>query len=128
MGYTYLDPAESPGIPTASGEEGDDGGKGKGKKGGGGSGCGSDDPDCDGMPENNPPVDDPRRRVVEVVLLNCVSDNVRGNGGPYPSHGKYIEMFITENVDGDHTIYGEVVRRITPSNSSKLHSNISLNE
>lgn len=129
--FQLVDPESSPGIPVAQGTSTGSGkgkGKGNGKNASGGGIADASDPNYDGVPENNPPVDNPNRRVVEVVLLNCVGDNVRGNGGPYDSNGKYVELFLTQNVDGDHTIYGEVVRRLTPSNSSKLHSNVTLNE
>lgn len=133
-GYTLVEP-QNPGIPTAASAEGADydGGKSRSKARGRSSSANSSgssnatDPNYDGVPDNNTPVDDPTRRVVQAVLLNCQSDNVRGNGGPYPSHGKYVELFVTESVGQDHTIYAEVVRRITPSNSTKLHANVGLN-
>lgn len=130
-GYTLVEP-QNPGIPSAASEEEDED-CGNGRSNGRGRGGSSDsadstDPNYDGVPDNNTPVDDPTRRVVQAVLLNCQSDNVRGNGGPYPSHGKYVELFVTESVGQDHTIYAEVVRRITPSNSTKLHSNVGLNQ
>lgn len=128
-GYTMLVPSESPGVP--QGEEGTTASKSSAAKGKGNSKHGDDDSGStgqNGVPVNNTPVDDPRRRVVQVVMLNCSSDNVKGNGGPYNSNGKYFEMFLTEHVGKEHTIYGEIVRAITPANSSKLHANVSLNE
>lgn len=129
-GYTLVDPDDSPGVPQFNEAGSGNSSKGKSNKANASNASSGDtnDPNYDGVPENNSPVEDPQRRIVQAVLLNCQSDNVKGNGGPYPSHGKYIELFITENVGQDHTIYGEIVRRITPSTSSKLHSNVALNE
>lgn len=133
-GYTLVDP-QSPGIPSVASAEEDShtcgGGRSRGRGHGGSDSSDSadaTDPNYDGVPDNNTPVDDPTRRVVQAVLLNCQSDNVRGNGGPYPSHGKYVELFVTESVGQDHTIYAEVVRRISPTNSTKLHANVGLNQ
>lgn len=144
-GYTLLEPTNSPGVPNGAFSMASKGNSNAAKSSASSNDCKGNSKKCDdadtgggdsgdtsaaqnGNPVNNTPVDDPRRRVIEVVMLNCNADNVKGNGGPYNSNGKYFEMFVTEYVDKDHTIYGEIVRGITPGNSNKLHANISLNE
>lgn len=116
-GFTAIHATSSPGVPVApcASEENE-----KKKKGQ----CDTLDPEIDGVAEQNPPVADPNRRVVEVVVLKCVQDNVKGNGGPYPNYGQFVEVFLTESVDSSHTIYGEILRRITPRNAEKLSNSI----
>ncbi len=66
------------------------------------------------------------RRLVKVALLQCIADGVNGKG-TYPTHGKFVEMFVTQEVRDppDAGIYGEIVRarrrstnrRSTPTSS-----------
>lgn len=123
-GYSTVTPINSPGVPVApcAGEGANENGNGNGQ--GNGAGCDTHDPAIDGVAEKNPPVDDPNRRVIEVVVLKCVKDNVKGNGGPYPNYGQFVEVFLTESVDSSHTIYGEVLRRINARNSKKISTSV----
>ena len=122
-GYTMVEPQNSPGVPSSgNGNSGGNNGNGNNNNNN------THDPDYDGVPEQNPAVSDPRRRIVEAVILNCEADNVQGNGGPYPSDGRYVELFVTKAVGQDNTIYGEIVRRITWQNSPKIKANVGLDE
>jgi len=93
--------------------------------GGGGSGV---DPDCSGQPLS-PPDSDPKRRVVLVAVLNCQALGVQGRG-TYSTNGRYIDMFITEEVPGppDASLYGEVVSPLTARTSGDVHANVRLVE
>ena len=80
----------------------------------------------DGRPQKLPAPNGADRRVLEVVILECTAQDVKGRGD-YEPRG-FVEMFMTEPVDdpGDTTLYGEIIREITPSNSTKYQGNASL--
>lgn len=86
-------------------------------------------PDFDGAPQNAPASNGPARRLVEVAILQCVADGVNGHG-TYPTNGKYVEMFITQEVKDppNAAIYGEIVRSLSSFNDPEFHANASLIE
>ncbi len=67
------------------------------------------------------------RRLVKVALLQCIADGVNGKG-TYPTHGKFVEMFVTQEVRDppDAGIYGEIVRALSPINEPEFHANVKL--
>ena len=89
----------------------------------------ADDPVFDGEPSQPVASDGPARRLVEVAVLKCDTYDVRG-GGTYPTEGNYLEVFLTEYVQdtSDATIYGEVVRALSPLNAPEFFSNVQLVE
>ncbi|MBL6933246.1 MAG: hypothetical protein ISR45_09880 [Rhodospirillales bacterium] len=86
-----------------------------------------DDPDFDGVPSQAVASNGYERRLVQVAVLQCQAEGVKGSH-EYPTNGNYLEMFITEAVDGAPSggIYAEVVRTLTPNNSPDFHSNVKL--
>ncbi len=110
--------------PACTGGGGQGQGQGQGQ-GGGGSGP---DPDCSGQPVSIPD-DDPKRRVVNVAVLQCQALGVQGRG-MYPTNGRYIEIFLTEEVPQapDASVYGEVVGPLTARSSGDVHANVRLVE
>jgi len=84
-------------------------------------------PDYDGVPQNPPAPNGPARRLVKVALLQCIADGINGKG-TYPTYGRYVEMFITEEVRvaPDAVIYGEIVRALTSVNSPSYYANTGL--
>lgn len=86
-------------------------------------------PDFDGVPQNTPAPNGPLRRLVKVALLQCVADGINGHG-TYPTHGKFVEMFLTQEVrdSPDAAIYGEIVRSLSPLNEPEFHANARLIE
>ncbi len=84
-------------------------------------------PDFDGVPQNTPSVQGPARRLVKVALLQCIADGVNGKG-TYPTHGRFVEMLITQEVKDppDAAIYGEIVRALSPLNEPEFHANVKL--
>lgn len=86
-----------------------------------------DDPDSDGVPSQNVASNGFARRLVQVAVLQCQADGVRG-AHEYPTNGDYLEMFITEAVDGAPSggIYAEIVRTLTTTNSPDFHSNVKI--
>lgn len=87
------------------------------------------DPQYDGVPQNTPASNGPARRLIEVALLQCVADDVKGHH-IYPSYGQYVEIFLTEPVDAapEAAIYGEIVRPLSSVNDPEFHSNAALVE
>lgn len=85
------------------------------------------DPDFDGVPQDSPASNGPLRRLVKVALLQCIADDING-AGTYPTNGRYVEMFITQEVRDppDAAIYGEIVRAITAITSPEYHANVRL--
>ncbi len=91
------------------------------------------DPDYDGEPRpsnppfHNDPEKDAPRRLIQVVQLQCTSQNVQGKHD-YPTQANYLEVFITEYMEAppDAHLYGEVVRSITPTNTPEFHANVRL--
>ncbi len=86
-----------------------------------------DDPDFDGVPSQAVAANGHARRLVEVAVLQCIAEDVRGSHS-YPTNGNYIEMFITEAVDGAPAggIYAEIVRPLTTTNDPDFHANVRL--
>jgi hypothetical protein len=86
-------------------------------------------PDFDGVPQNAPAGNGPWRRLVQVALLQCVADGINGKG-TYPTHGRYVELFITQEVRSppNAAIYGEIVRSLSPLNDPEFHANVRLVE
>jgi hypothetical protein len=84
----------------------------------------STNPDYDGVPQHTPASNGEARRRMQVALLQCVADDVKGHG-TYPTYGKYVELFITETVTDppEAAIYGEVIRSLTTSTSPQFHAN-----
>lgn len=83
--------------------------------------------DHDGEPSRAVASNGPRRRLLTVPLLQCIADDVHGSG-TYPSGGRFIEVFVTEEVRAppEAAIYGEVVRGLVPSNYPDFHANVRL--
>lgn len=70
------------------------------------------------------------RRVVRILILNCVNQGVQGSGD-YEAEGGYIEIFLTEESpppSGGAGIYGEFVRKLDPLISLEFHGNVRLTE
>ncbi|MBL4908190.1 MAG: Tad domain-containing protein [Sneathiella sp.] len=87
----------------------------------------ADDNEFDGVPSQTVASNDAFRRYLQVAQLQCVSDNIRGNG-TYPTNGNFIEVLVTEYVPDppNAAIYGEIIRALTPSNASDYHANVEL--
>jgi hypothetical protein len=83
-----------------------------------------DDPDYDGVPSETVAANGYARRLMKVAVLQCAAEGV-GGSHTYTTNGNFVEMFITEAVD-DKTIYGEIVRPLTPSNDPNFHANVRL--
>lgn len=70
------------------------------------------------------------RRILRVLILNCVNQGVKGSGD-YKGEGGYIEIFLTEQspppADGGG-IYGEFIRKLDPLISLEFHGNVRLTE
>ncbi len=86
-----------------------------------------DDPDYDGVPSQTPASNGPKRRLVQVAVLQCIADNVQGKG-TYPTTGNFVEVFITEEVRDppEAAIYAELVRPVTNVNEPNFHANVRL--
>lgn len=91
------------------------------------NGAHSTDPDYDGVPQHTPASNGEARRRVQVALLQCIADEVKGHG-EYPTYGKYVEMFITETVKDppNAAIYGEIIRSMTTATDPSFHANATL--
>jgi hypothetical protein len=88
----------------------------------------ANDPDYDGEPDTTPVASNgATRRLVQVPLLRCQADNIKG-AGTYPTDGRFVEMFITETtLDApDSAIHAEVVRPLATTNSPDFHANVRL--
>ena len=83
-----------------------------------------DDPNYDGMPSQTVAANGYQRRLVEIAVLQCAAEGVRGSH-TYPTNGNFVEVFITESVE-DKNIYGEIVRALSPSNDPNFHANVKL--
>lgn len=85
------------------------------------------DNEFDGVPSSTVASNGAKRRFMQVAQLQCVSDNIHGNG-TYPTNGNYVEVLITEFVPDppEAAIYGEIIRALTPSNASEYHANVEL--
>jgi hypothetical protein len=109
-GYTVVDPP-APKIPKAADPAKDS------------------NPWFDGIPSQTPASNGYRRRLVQVAVLDCVAENVKGSG-TYPSKGSYVEMFVTEPASAppDMRIFAEVAGTLTPSTAPDFHANVQLIE
>lgn len=89
----------------------------------------ADDPDHDGMPAGSVAANGPARRLVQVAVLQCQSEGVKGSH-TYPTNGRYVEMFVTQAVPSapEGTIYGELVTTLHPDNDPDFHANVTLVE
>ncbi|MFQ5534979.1 MAG: pilus assembly protein TadG-related protein [Sphingomonadales bacterium] len=85
------------------------------------------DPAFDGVPSQAVAPNGYARRLMKVAQLQCIADNIHGNG-TYPTDGNYVEVFITETVKDppDAAIFGEVVRGLSSVNSPEFHANVRL--
>ncbi|WP_167730279.1 pilus assembly protein TadG-related protein [Terasakiella sp. SH-1] len=85
------------------------------------------DPAYDGVPSGTVASNGALRRVVQVAILQCIAEGVRGSHN-YPSQGKYLEMFITEAVPDAPAgaIYGEIVRPLSLTVTPDFHANVRL--
>ena len=85
------------------------------------------DPAYDGVPSEEVAPNGAARRLVQVAILECVADDVRGSHN-YPTNGRYLEMFLTESVPNapEGGIYAEVVRPLTPTVTPDFHANVKL--
>ncbi|WP_419901826.1 pilus assembly protein TadG-related protein [Kiloniella sp.] len=88
-----------------------------------------DDPNFDGVPSETIASNGDQRRVMKIAQLQCIADNVHGHGS-YPTHGNFIEVFVTEPVSDppEAAIYGEVIRALTVTNSLEYYANVGLLE
>ncbi len=86
-----------------------------------------DDPDYDGVPSQTVAANGYERRLVEVAVLQCAAEGVKGSH-TYPTNGNFLELFLTPNVDEDPAgnIYGEIVRPLSASNDPNFHANVKL--
>lgn len=82
-----------------------------------------DDPFQDGRPAGTAASNGQARRLLVVPLMRCVEDEIHGSG-TYSTHGRYLEVFLTEPAESTPTsaILVEVVRAITLANSNDLHA------
>ncbi|MCW8861583.1 MAG: pilus assembly protein [Rhodospirillales bacterium] len=89
----------------------------------------ADDPNYDGVPAGTVASNGALRRVVQVAVLECQAEGVRGHH-TYPTNGHYLEMFITQEVPDapEGAIYAEIIRPITPTDNPDFHSNVRLVE
>ncbi len=83
-----------------------------------------DEQNYDGLPSQPVASNGYERRLVQVAVLQCAAEGVRGSH-TYPTNGNFLEMFITESVE-DKAIYGEIVRPLSPSNDPDFHANVKL--
>lgn len=81
------------------------------------------DPFQDGQPSGTAASNGPARRLMVVPLMRCMADEIHGKG-TYSTHGRYVEVFLTEPAESTPTsaILVEVVRAITLGNSADLHA------
>jgi Flp pilus assembly protein TadG len=69
---------------------------------------------------------DLKRRVLKIAVLNCNALGVMGSGD-YPTYGRYVEVFLTEEVDGTRaSTYVEVVGPLLQQFSDDVHINVHL--
>jgi len=85
------------------------------------------DPAYDGVPSSEVASNGVKRRLVQVAILQCMADDVKGSHN-YPTSGKYLEMFLTQSVPDAPAggIYGEIVRPLTPTTTPDFHANVKL--
>ena len=81
----------------------------------------------DGIPSQTPASNGYKRRLVQVAVLQCIAENVKGSG-TYPSNGNYVEMFVTEPASAppDMRVFAEVADILTPATAPDFHANVQL--
>jgi hypothetical protein len=116
-GFTVVTPPGA-NIPQTLNPMGDDDGDGLKNK---------DDPDHDGMPSQPPAGNGYERRILKVAVLRCIADDIRGLG-IYPTHGNFIDVFVTEPVENPSTagIYAEIVRPLSQTYEPDFYANVRL--
>ncbi|MEE9139820.1 MAG: pilus assembly protein TadG-related protein [Alphaproteobacteria bacterium] len=85
------------------------------------------DPDQDGVPSQTVASNGYERRIMKVAVLRCVEDNIHGLG-TYPTHGNFIDVFVTEQVQDPSQagIYAEIVRPLSQTDEPDFHANVRL--
>ncbi len=80
-----------------------------------------------GVPSSSPS-SEIKRRVMKVAVLNCNALGVQGSGD-YPTYGRYVEVFLTEEVGGTQAdTYTEIVGPLVQQYSDDVHINVQLVE
>ncbi|UCH73425.1 MAG: hypothetical protein JSU82_13895 [Rhodospirillales bacterium] len=113
-GWTFVDPAAYPTaavLPT---------------------GTPADDNFVDGVPPPGETISSKahERRLMKIAVADCATHNFQGNAS-IPAEGTYVEIFLTEESGGlsnQATIYGELVRGLSPRTSFEFHGNVRLVE
>ena len=78
-----------------------------------------------GVPSSTPSPDI-KRRVLKVAVLNCTALGVQGSGD-YPTYGRYVEVFLTEEVAGVQAdTYTEIIGPLLQQYSDDVHINVRL--
>jgi hypothetical protein len=78
-----------------------------------------------GVPTSTPS-SDIKRRVMKVAVLNCTALGVQGSGD-YPTFGRYVEVFLTEEVaTSQANTYAELVGPLLQQFSDDIHVNVQL--
>lgn len=71
---------------------------------------------------------DIKRRVMKVAVLNCTDLGVQGSGD-YPTYGRYVEVFLTEEIGSTNAnTYAELVGPLLQQYSDDIHINVQLIE
>ena len=69
---------------------------------------------------------DIKRRVLKIAVLDCTALGVMGSG-TYPTNGRYVEVFLTEEVGNvQAATYTEVVGPLLQQYSDDVHINVQL--
>jgi Flp pilus assembly protein TadG len=66
-------------------------------------------------------LNDPKRRMIYVAIIDCAANNVKGSGGPYPVQA-FASVFVTEPAGSppNADIYGEIVDITTKAGNGTL--------
>ncbi len=72
------------------------------------------------------------RRLMKIAVADCATyeAELQGNAS-LPAEGVYVEIFLTEEsggVSNQATVYGEIVRALSPRTSFEFHGNVRLVE
>ncbi len=81
------------------------------------------------MERTTPPVIGPQRRIMKAGVVQCQALGVAGRTDIDMRNMRVIELFITEPISGNGNnapIVGEIVCRMTSSNSADISTNIRL--
>ncbi len=80
-----------------------------------------------GVPSSSPS-SDLKRRVLKIAVLNCTALGVQGSG-TYPTFGRYVEVFLTEEVASTQAAtYTEIIGPLLQQYSDDVHVNVQLSE